>query len=564
MRNFRKKTITAITACLIFVSVFGATTSALPGKAHAQVGSVPIGTSFDFQSIMKHLKDFVLDHLATLLAKQILHEMTISVINWINSGYQGSPGFVTDPAGFLADAADQVTGAFIAQSGPLSALCSPFSVDIRVSLALAQTQLWNTRYSCTLSTIINNFKNLPNNVYLNGQPISSDQAMQNFMNGDFSYGGWPAWMAMTTEPQNNPYGSFLEAQSELQTDIGMGHASLAFDLQLGQGFLSWDKCTDVTSQMMNGQNSQGLTQSQMNQLQASNNASVVYGYDKAGQANSIQKSVNPETDQVTFKQCVTATPGSAIASKLFTNINSPEVELELANDINAVINAMISQLVNQMLSKGLSSLSGGSAGGSSYTNQALQNIQQQTATGVAGAGQIVNQTLAPGMDTLSGYKSTYDEAVAVASSSEQSLEAAKQCFAGKLASGQFVQPAQTTFLQGQISYINNLITGTVSPYVSILVSKQAAAASALNSAYQGSGSYGTVNSLQNMPAYENSVSSSVDAVANSPVDMTTAQNDLQDANTKAIQWSKTAAQEQTACDIFPNSVYDSNIRYGGQ
>src|SRR4051812_41899594 len=88
-------------------------------------------------------KAFSLDRLASCAAKELLHQMTVATINWINSGFNGSPAFLTNPEGFFLDAADQFTGSFLSDNGPLQNLCSPWSVDIRLALAFGQSSSGN-------------------------------------------------------------------------------------------------------------------------------------------------------------------------------------------------------------------------------------------------------------------------------------------------------------------------------------------------------------------------------------------------------------------------------------
>ena len=61
-----------------------------------------------------------------------------------------------------------------------------------------------------------------------------------------------------------------------------------------------------------------------------------------------------------FDKCVqfeTVTPGSIIKDKVSTYINSPERQLELADDINKVLNTLFSTLISKLQNQGLSSLS---------------------------------------------------------------------------------------------------------------------------------------------------------------------------------------------------------------
>ena len=168
------------------------------------------------------------DGVAWQIARIALHSLTQSVVSWVNSGFNGSPAFLTNPEAFFLDTADQMTGAFLAGTGPLQNLCSPFSLDIRLSLALNQSQKLDQRYTCTLSKIIKN-----------ASSVSS------FMSGSFSQGGWPAFLSVTTEPQNNAYGSYLSAHSNLLAAIGIKQGTIRTDLLQGHGFMSWKDCSNV-------------------------------------------------------------------------------------------------------------------------------------------------------------------------------------------------------------------------------------------------------------------------------------------------------------------------------
>ncbi len=352
----------------IFVLVIFCSIS-LPNKTHA-VGGIgdsvivnadtsPTGIENFLNHTMTNLKDFVLDKAATLLAKQILHMLTISVINWINTGFEGSPSFLTNPGAFFLDAADQVTGAFLATNGPLSALCSPFAIDIRLSLALTQTSLSTQRYTCTVGRIIEAQKNGPD-IMVNGKTVrSSNNSLNGFLKGDFNQGGWPAFVALTTEPQNNPYGAFLSAQGDLSARINSRQNVIRADLQLGQGFMSWQDCKDIPGGTIDPEDPVQVAE-----------ADALSGN---GRSASIRTKNNKDGTQ-TYQTCETKTPGSAIAGTLQTSLNVPTVELELANDINAVVNALMTKMISTVMEKGLGSLSGGSGGGPSYTQQVIDDI----------------------------------------------------------------------------------------------------------------------------------------------------------------------------------------------
>lgn len=171
--------------------------------------------------IPNNMKEGIFDMIAWTLVNVILSQISASIVNWINSGFEGSPTFVTDFKGFLTNIFDEELGRFI-QGSELGFLCSPFEFDIRFSLALSFQKPFKDSVSCTLTGVIDN--------------------IDGFVSGDFFQGGWEGWFEMTTKPQNNPYGAFLLADAEIKTRIREKQERELFKVDLGDGFLSIGTC----------------------------------------------------------------------------------------------------------------------------------------------------------------------------------------------------------------------------------------------------------------------------------------------------------------------------------
>ena len=93
------------------------------------------GVSAQSESLLQ-LKSFSLDKVAVMIVKQILQQLTLSIISWINSGFNGSPSFIQNPTKFFEGVGDQIAGKFLSSVSPLAAsLCSPFNISVRISLA---------------------------------------------------------------------------------------------------------------------------------------------------------------------------------------------------------------------------------------------------------------------------------------------------------------------------------------------------------------------------------------------------------------------------------------------
>ena len=170
------------------------------------------------------IKDNILDGIAWTIAKMAVRQMTTSIVNWINSGFDGNPSFVTDFEGMMTDIADGVIGEYLYKNEKLKFLCSPFSLQLKMSL-------YNTfygqeeKYRCTLSDAINNV----------GGSLQS-------LEDDFR---WGTWIEMTNKPSNNIYGAFLEVEGEILEKILTKQQKKELQANWGGGILSKEVCENI-------------------------------------------------------------------------------------------------------------------------------------------------------------------------------------------------------------------------------------------------------------------------------------------------------------------------------
>lgn len=315
----------------------------LPGLA----GSV-VGSQQGEQSI-----DQFMGCITRNIAKIMLQQITSSVVNWINSGFNGSPAFVQNPTQFVQRTADVIAGQYI-QSSALSFLCSPFQLQVRI--AIAQSYANRNAASCTLTQVSNN--------------------ITNFMRGSFSTaGGWPAFLSFTSIPTNNPYGAFIYASAGLSGTIQTAQGQVQTDLLQGSGFLSFQQkvagsCTNTTTPPPPSLNK---------------SVTAVNG--------PSPNSANPTQQLYQVCDYVTATPGKVIADSLGATQKSTLDQLTLAKSFDEIISALINQLMTRTLQGGLSNLSGANGYASNFytaDQQQSQNQQQallaqmQSDTGTAG------------------------------------------------------------------------------------------------------------------------------------------------------------------------------------
>lgn len=247
--------------------------------------------------------DNVMDGVAWSLAKSILSEMTSSIINWINSGFEGSPSFVTDFESTLMKAADQTFGEYLQDlGGPFSFICSPFKLDIQVALAVIYEDARAnadslTPGACTLTGALQN--------------------IEDFYEGTKTFteaGGWDAWLSITAQPETyTNYGNLLAARGQAQARIVNAKKEEAAIMSWGDGFLSSKICETV------------------------------------------------EDESGGHQSCTISTPGKVINEALTFQTSTGPRSLIEADEINEIIAAVFAQVAQKAVTgaAGLLGLSGG-------------------------------------------------------------------------------------------------------------------------------------------------------------------------------------------------------------
>lgn len=171
-------------------------------------------------------KETVLDPLAWLLTNIILQKMTRDIISWINSGFKGKPAFITNMGHFLTDVADQVVGTYLADSSPyFKFICSPFKLQLQVSLKAKYAANRNFQSTCSISQVVKN--------------------LDGFINGNFYEGGWNGWYSMVMDPQNNVYGQQFLLSEDLSAKITNARGQELSYLSYGNGLMGVKQCDDA-------------------------------------------------------------------------------------------------------------------------------------------------------------------------------------------------------------------------------------------------------------------------------------------------------------------------------
>lgn len=179
------------------------------------------------------MKDTLFDGIAWAIAKAVVSSLVQSLINWINSGFKGSPMFIQDLKKFMINMADEAIGNYISELGGLGSLiCAPFRLDIQIAVALEYQKSRSNQQTapkCTLTGVIKNIEGF------------MDSAI-----GSFDQGGWEDWFSITSKPDvYTPYGAELAAKSDAYVRVLNAKGEEVAKVNWGAGFLSGEICEMV-------------------------------------------------------------------------------------------------------------------------------------------------------------------------------------------------------------------------------------------------------------------------------------------------------------------------------
>lgn len=340
-----------ISRSFLTLMVLGLLFTALPTPTYASDPDSPIQVAHSIiTSIETHLTaisagvtagnstaDFtrknVLNPIAFQVGQRAIAAITKSTVNWINNGFNGSPAYVSDLKGTLLDAADQEAEKLFTQLKNNASIKSPFSDAVADDVR----RNWYRSSSRDGFIIIN--------PYTLNQVSSDDRA---FQRGDFTKGGFQAWLTQTINPQNNWLGAKQIAESQLGVKVVGSSGTIRDEAQQSGGFLSWRKCdNEVTTG-----------------VDTSKNDSIPI-FDENGKPTGKTQPILGVISLTPKKTCLSShieTPGSVIANKLNQSLGLGAESLVQAKEFDQIINALMAQLINKVVgSDGLAGLSRSSA-----------------------------------------------------------------------------------------------------------------------------------------------------------------------------------------------------------
>jgi hypothetical protein len=307
-----------------------AAASLVPGFIVADPGlRAQTAVSLGFQS-NDTIRENFLNCITRGIARIAIEQITTSVVDWINSGFDGQPSFVQDYEQFFTDVADKAAGQYIEGSG-LAFLCSPFQLQVKIAIAQSYAnRKSSSASSCTLTNVVGN--------------------VEEFLNGNFAAGGWGGFLSLTTMPINNPYGAYIHGQISLGNEIASAQASAQANIK--DGFIGSKEEYDCQVRV----NSQGVAERRCKER--------------------------------------IVTPGTILENALIDTNNQTLLSLNLADNFDEIIGALVQQLMTRTLYDGLANLSNKGSYKDNFSQaktQAALDAAQSLLTSLQSASQLSQQ-----------------------------------------------------------------------------------------------------------------------------------------------------------------------------
>ena len=280
----------------------------------------------------------LLEQLLKLAAKRLLAQMTQATINWINSGFHGSPLFLENPESFFRDIAKSQVKNLVDMIG-YDTFRFPFGKEVALQVIDSYKSQLEINAQYTLSKVIND----------------PDLLVQ--YRNDFNIGGWNGFLINTQYPQNNYLGFNMLIQQNLASRLEgtiMTPAQMVKDkLQQGLGFLSPQTCPS-NPKYNNG----------ANEFLRPSYKPLPFDTEKyPGASGSLQWERENNAARAEWTKnntcpggLVSTTPGSVAANQVFNALNVPFLTTALDGALGNSLAAIFDALINKLLDTGLSAL----------------------------------------------------------------------------------------------------------------------------------------------------------------------------------------------------------------
>lgn len=289
-----------------------------------------------------------MDGIAWALAKTLLAKLTDSIINWINTGFDGNPFYIGDSGSFFKNVIkDELQFALddLKRTGTIYFDILRQEAIYRARLTL-RDEIGFTLDS-DIVTAVCGYAEYEAEDFCREQltPESRYELTRAFTQGYIPF-QWSTWDSLTQNCGNNIFCADSYAQDYTLSQRQEKVQQLNDTLNRSGGFLNQEVCKDP-----------GFERDLADwQAEIDSYGVPTTGDDFVGpgeQGTEIDPSTLPE--KPVCREKITITPGRIIADKLTSNLGTTERQLEFADELNESIAAIFNALIGKLTKDGLAS-----------------------------------------------------------------------------------------------------------------------------------------------------------------------------------------------------------------
>lgn len=280
-------------------------------------------------------KEYVCDPVFRFVSALLIRSLTDSIIGWI----QGSSGD-GEEVGFVANFEQEFRRQLDARGGELLNqlagvnLCGNIGAFLQISLRTNSSL--RQRLQCTVTDIVQN--------------------VEDFFQ-DFNNGGWPAFIRLSMQPQNNPYGAFLIGLDAKLVAEGAAARALERKLLTNNGYSGVRKSSNGVCDVGND----GILRCTLEDITKTPGHLV---------ANMLERTIGSGYDYAYTADEISEAIGDIITTLIFTLINSPNegifnknlahspVETPQPNIFTIITTSLPSGVINQPYTAQLTAING--------------------------------------------------------------------------------------------------------------------------------------------------------------------------------------------------------------
>lgn len=271
------------------------------------------------------LKQWIIDPAARIIIRSLLQATTQQIVAWIQGDSGRNVGYVKNLEQAVRREADIAGGEFLNKITGLN-LCGNIGAFINISL---RTPGFVQRIECSVTDIVRNV----NNFYR-----------------DFSQGGWPAFIRISLEPQNNPAGAYLIALDAKFEAENRAKERILWGVSPEQPFLGVNIPVEKDCIVSSGVSAATGNQPEIEEGEEGSQgfqgsvtaATEVEQGEGGGQGVQGKKICRTEYETKTPGEVITASLNKTLGSGIDFAVHAKEFDEAIATIINALIIKLIS------------------------------------------------------------------------------------------------------------------------------------------------------------------------------------------------------------------------------